>query len=215
MRAIVIDAAGLGNRFSAAPHLPSPHPDRPQPGAKSGAEAPMARRPTASPGAALAPLAGVSLLLLAACGNTAPTAVGSVKPHSSGSTAPATTAQPQSPSPSASAPAGNPTSCPLKTLALTAQPGDQPAPVCLHPGDTLTITAQDSPLQPWQPAISTNPAALSCTSRPQAGGALTIVCHALHPGDVTVSTTTAPFSGDPHGPAQYTWTLTVRILPEV
>jgi hypothetical protein len=175
----------------------------------------MARRPTASPGAALAPLAAVSLLFLAACGATTPNAVGSEQPHSSGSAAPATTAPPQTPPPSATTPSGNPTSCPLKTLALTAQPGDHPAPVCLHPGDTLTITAQASPLQPWQPAISTNPAALSCTSQRQAGGALTIVCHALHSGDAAVSTTTAPFSGDPHGPAQYTWTLSVRILPEV
>ncbi len=42
---------------------------------------------------------------------------------------------------------------------------------------------------------------------------LTVTCHSLTAGTGTVSTTTAAFAGDPHGPAQHTWTLTVHSDP--
>jgi hypothetical protein len=42
-------------------------------------------------------------------------------------------------------------------------------------------------------------------------GALAATCHATGVGIATVATITAAFAGDPHGPAQYTWTLTVHV----
>ena len=102
---------------------------------------------------------------------------------------------------------------PFSQEPIAIRPGGQPAPVHLHPGDTLTLAATSSWLQPWQPLTSSDPTILRCTSRSQADGALTATCHAIAVGTVTVSTTTAPFAGDPHGPAQHTWTLTVHITP--
>lgn len=184
----------------------------------------MTGKPPTPPGA-LTLLAGLSLLLLTACASTTPNAASGPGQGSSGSAEPATSAKPSAapasspaapPSPASPPASGtHPVGCPLKTITLTAKPGERPAPVCLHPGDTLTINTQPSPLQPWQAATSTDPTALGCTSQRQADGALTITCHALRPGNASVSTTTAAFSGDPHGPAQFTWTLNVQILPDV
>lgn len=94
---------------------------------------------------------------------------------------------------------------------ITIRPGGRPAPVHLRPGDILTLTATSSWLQPWQPPTSSDPTILRCTSRSLADGALTATCQAVAVGTVTVSTITAPFAGDPHGPAQQMWTLTVHI----
>lgn len=97
--------------------------------------------------------------------------------------------------------------------AINVQQGREPAPVCLSVGDTVTITAPPSPTQPWQPMATSNAAVLACTSRQETQGALTAVCRALKPGAVIVSTMTAPFAGDPHGPAQFRWALTIHVLP--
>lgn len=85
--------------------------------------------------------------------------------------------------------------------------------MCLHVGETLTISAPPSAAQPWQPMTVSDEMLLTCTSQHGAQGSLTAVCHALKRGTAAVSTMTAPFSGDPHGPAQFIWTLTIEILP--
>jgi len=101
--------------------------------------------------------------------------------------------------------------CLTSPAALTVHRGDQPAPVCLHIGATLSITTDPSPMQPWQPITSANDAALRCTSIAATDGAAKATCTAVGAGTTTISTTTAPFSADPHGPAQQMWTLTVTI----
>jgi hypothetical protein len=119
---------------------------------------------------------------------------------------------------SSSAPAGAPSpsggaDCAAPPATIAIVPGHEPAPVCLRVGDTLTITAPPSAAQPWQPMKTSDAAVLACASRQEDQGALTAVCHALRPGAVIVSTMTAPFAGDPHGPAQFMWTLTIHVLP--
>lgn len=171
--------------------------------------------PRPAPPGTLALLTGLALLLLTACAST-PSGPSAGSQPNSGSAGPAGTARPQPASPATSpatsaAPSTTPTGCSPAPASMTIQPGDQPAPVCLHPGDTLTLTARSSPTQPWQPLTSTDPTTLSCTTQTQPNGALTATCHALRPGTATVSTGTAAFSGDPHGPAQYTWTLTIEV----
>lgn len=152
--------------------------------------------------AVLTLLVGMAVLLAACAGNS--DAAGS-----GGSAEPASTARPQ-PTPSPTPPAA---ACPYDGKPITIRPGGQPTAICLHPGDVVTLTAPGSPIQPWQPPTSSDPAILSCASRALAAGALTATCHALGVGTATVSTRTAPFAGDPHGPAQHTWTLTVHITP--
>lgn len=166
-----------------------------------------------APPGTLALFSGLTLLLLAACASTAPGAASGPQSSSgSGSAAPAGTARPQpASSPPTTAPTASPGACPHDGTPITIRPGDQPAPVCLYPGGTLTLTAGPSPTQPWQPLTTTNPAILTCTTQPHPDGALTATCRALQPGTATVSTTTAAFSGDPHGPAQYIWTLTIEV----
>lgn len=160
--------------------------------------------------AVLTLLAGLTVLITA-CAKV-PDASAARKPDSSGSAEPAVTARPQ-PTAMPTAPNTTPVACPYDGTPITIRPGDQPAPICLHPGDLLTLGAQPSPTQPWQPPTSSAPATLRCDSRPLADGALTATCHALGLGTASVSTTTAAFAGDPHGPAQYTWTLTVHVTP--
>jgi hypothetical protein len=159
---------------------------------------------------------GLIATFLAACAGTAatsPNSQGSDSVGSSGSATPARTARPgQPPPPTTPASNGTPGCTPARAT-ITARAGDQPVPVCLHPGHTLTITTEPSPLQPWQPMTSTDPAVLMCSSQPLPQGARTATCRALRPGTATVTTITAPFSGDPHGPAQHTWTLTIHVQP--
>jgi len=160
---------------------------------------------------AAALIGGLTLVLLASCANGAPGPTAGSQPNS-GSASPAGTARPapaSSASPRASG-TGSAT-CGSTGAPLIIRPGDQPNPVCVHPGDILTLTAAPSPTQPWQPLTTTDPATLACTTRTGADGALTATCKALRPGAATVSTGTAAFSGDPHGPAQYFWTLTVNV----
>jgi hypothetical protein len=162
-------------------------------------------------------------MLLASCAGTAsgsgsgssPTgssAQGGSGSGGSGSAQPAGTARADPPAASDTASQGA-SGCLPAPAVITARTGEQPAPVCLRVGASLTITAQPSPAQPWQPMTTSNPAVLACTSRAADRGALTATCRALAPGTATISTTTAAFAGDPHGPPQYTWTLTVHVQP--
>jgi hypothetical protein len=94
---------------------------------------------------------------------------------------------------------------------VTVQAGTSPQAICLPVGRQILLDAPASPHQPWQPFTSSNPDVLACTSAPTNDGGATATCHALRPGTATVNTTTAPFAGDPHGPPQYTWQLTVTV----
>ncbi len=151
----------------------------------------------------------LAIVLLASCAR--PNSTAKQEPGSStGSASDATSAQVSQPSPPATS-SPDASGCYHDGTPITAQAGDQPAPICLHPGETLTITTQSSPAQPWLPMTTSDAAVVVCTSRPLANGALTATCHALQPGTATVSTTTAAFTGDPHGPPQYTWSLTIHV----
>jgi len=90
-------------------------------------------------------------------------------------------------------------------------PASAPAEMCLAVGATLTLTSDASELQPWTPLTSSDPAVLSCVSDQHADGSVTGACMAQAPGTATVSTGTSAFAGDPHGPPQYAWKLTVTV----
>lgn len=170
----------------------------------------MPGKPSAPPRTA-APLAAL-VLVLASCADigTGPSARQDTPAAGAGSASGAGLARPDHTP--ASAPPPSPTGCRYPTAPIAARAGSQPAPVCLTPGADLTVAAAQSPAQPWQPMTSSDPSVLSCTSQPQADGALTATCRARAAGTATVSATTAAFAGDPHGPTQYTWTLTVHVL---
>ena len=165
-------------------------------------------------------LVGGLLAMLAACaaaGSDAGAGAGvpsgaRSSPSSLGSAAPAGTARPGPPGTS-TAPLPVDPLCSPAPASITARFGEQPRPVCLRVGQHLTITTQPSPTQPWQSMTTSAAAVLECTSQLDDQGALTATCSALRPGTATVSTTTAPFAGDPHGPPQHTWTLTIHVQP--
>lgn len=171
-------------------------------------------------------LVGGLLVVLASCAGTASGPVSGSESSSgaqestgsSGSAAPAGTAHPGAPSTSStSATSAVPLPvdpvCSHTPSTITARIGDRPRPVCLRIGQSLTITTQASPSQPWQPMTTSNAAILALTSHSADQGALAATCKALRPGTTTVSTTTAPFAGDPHGPPQYTWSLIIEVQP--
>jgi len=54
-------------------------------------------------------------------------------------------------------------------------------------------------------------AVLDCMTTPVPDNGFTATCHAVRAGTVTLTTMTAPFAGDPHGPPQSVWQLTVRV----
>lgn len=142
---------------------------------------------------------------------SAPGSAGSGGSAAAGTTG---TVPPATGSSSAPAPSPGGSDC-AAPASITIVVGHEPAPVCMRVGDTVTITAPESPRQPWQPLTSSNAAVLACTSHQEVQGALTAVCHALKPGAVIASTVTAPFPGDPHGPPQFRWALTIHVLPYV
>lgn len=59
----------------------------------------------------------------------------------------------------------------------------------------------------------TDSSVITCSSQRESQGAFTAVCHALKPDTATASTMTAPFAGDPHGPPQFMWSLTIHVQP--
>jgi hypothetical protein len=160
-------------------------------------------------------LAGLTVLVLAACGRpTSDTTGAAGQPNSTGNSAHAGTPGTARPLPGLpSGPSSNPAVCPYDGVPITIRPGAQPGPICLHPGDAVTLNAQPSPQQPWQPPTSSDPDTLACTSQPLRDGALTATCHALRPGTATVSTTTAPYPGGAGGISQSIWTLTIHVTP--
>lgn len=96
---------------------------------------------------------------------------------------------------------------------LRVSPTQAGGPVCLPVGHQLRIDTPTSPHQPWQAFVSSDPGVIECTSTTGPDGAATATCRALRTGSATISTATAPFTGDPHGPPQMTWTLTVHVTP--
>jgi hypothetical protein len=149
-----------------------------------------------------------ALLLLAACATGNPTTGGGNR--SGGSAGPATTARP---APGSAAPPAPTPGCAAGARRITIEAAQPPPPVCVRVGATLIVDAPASPVQAWQPFVSSDAGRLSCATRLAPDGAATGTCHAVRPGQATVTTTTAPFSGDPHGPAQQLWQLTVTVRP--
>ena len=52
---------------------------------------------------------------------------------------------------------------------------------------------------------------MTCVSTTHADGSVTASCRAKAGGVVTLTTTTAAFAGDPHGPPQALWRLDVTV----
>jgi hypothetical protein len=129
-----------------------------------------------------------------------------------GSAGPATTVGAGATSPSQSSPPV-PQQCTPGVRRLTIDRAQPPTPICVRVGATLMIEAPASPLQPWQAFHTSNPALLSCDTQQSSDGAATTTCHARRQGNATLSTSTAAFSGDPHGPAQQLWLLAVTVQP--
>lgn len=126
----------------------------------------------------------------------------------SGGSAPAVPARP-APSAATGAPTGATGSC--GSARVTVSPGAGAAPVCLRVGEQLVLDAPSSPTQPWQLFTSSDTQTVTCDSSQQPNGSATATCRAIHPGAATISTGTAPFAGDPHGPPQQQWQLTVTV----
>jgi hypothetical protein len=124
-----------------------------------------------------------------------------------------TTTTPAAPSTTGDvAPSGMPLAgCPSGTVTLDID-ATPTAPLCLRTAATLHLTAQSSPHQPWQPLVSSGPGVLRCQSHPAADGSLTGTCVAVAPGSAALHTSTAPFPGDPHGPPQQDWNVTVTVV---
>jgi hypothetical protein len=94
---------------------------------------------------------------------------------------------------------------------ITARVGAAPAAVCLTRGGSLLVRTEPSHLQPWAPLASSDESIVRCRSRRLADGAVEATCTAVGPGTATLSTSTAPFGGDPHGPPQDTWRLPITV----
>ncbi|MFC5187429.1 hypothetical protein [Actinomadura harenae] len=102
--------------------------------------------------------------------------------------------------------------CESGDVTLTARRGERPPPLCLTVGAVLRVVAEPSSRQPWSPLTSTDEQVLSCVSRPGSEGTITATCTARRPGRATVATVTAPFPGDPRGPAQFRWTRQIEVV---
>src|SRR5205085_2785607 len=141
----------------------------------------------------------LAVLLLSGCAGGGPG-----QPPSSGGTAGGsagpTSARPAPPTGTTPPP---PTGCDIRQV--TVKPGETPPPVCLPVGAELQITTPISQRQPWQPFTSSDPQVVACTTKYAPAGAAIATCRALRAGTATVGSTTAPFSGDPHGPPQLYW----------
>ena len=94
---------------------------------------------------------------------------------------------------------------------ITVVKGNPQAPICLTAGTDLHIASDPSHLQPWSPLASSDPTVLDCHTTTHPDGSITATCHARRAGTATLTIITAPFAGDPHGPAQYRWQITVTV----
>jgi hypothetical protein len=175
----------------------------PTKGCPRNQEVPMANRALAT-----AATCTFAVLVLSACVGGRPGGPASAQPSSQGS-APDASARP---APGTPTPPGTPSgACAGNARQVTVRPAETPAPVCLPVGAVLRIDAPPSPRQPWQPFVTSDPQVITCTTTAGRDGAATATCHAVRAGSATVSTMTAPFAGDPHGPMQQLWELQVEV----
>ncbi|MFF1612335.1 hypothetical protein ACFVYA_31555 [Amycolatopsis sp. NPDC058278] len=144
------------------------------------------------------------LLLLGGCGTGPPAGEQPAPPGGQGTGTAASGSA--SASPSSSPGKGG---CGPRSLVATVR--QQPAPQCLAVGDVLHITTETSPQQPWSLPVSSDESVLQCEARPLTDGATTATCTARRRGNATVTTTTAAFAGDPHGPPQTQWEVRVQV----
>ena len=155
------------------------------------------------------------LVLAAGCGSAPPP--GQPLPPSGGQgTGTATTGGPQ-PSTSTSPPPPSSSSSPTGSARcgarrVVASVREQPEPQCLQVGASLRISAEPSPRQPWSLPASSDESVLRCAARLLPDGAAAATCTAMRHGTATVTTSTAPFAGDPHGPPQTQWHLVVNVV---
>jgi hypothetical protein len=92
-------------------------------------------------------------------------------------------------------------------------PAEPPRPVCVGVGHVVRIVTGMSPSRPWKGFSSSDPAVLRCDSARAPDGSARAECTGERAGRAVVVTGTLPFSGDPHGPAQRIWELTVTVTP--
>jgi hypothetical protein len=151
-------------------------------------------------------------VLIAACGETAQGQPANPNPGGSGRGS-AETGQPGRPVNTPPAPAHpSPARCP-DGAQVTVDPAHLPAPICLSVGHTVHLSTTASPLQPWQTFASSDPDVVRCESTRTRDGAVQAKCTGQKPGTAVLTTGTTPFQGDPHGPAQRMWQLTITVTP--
>jgi hypothetical protein len=160
-------------------------------------------------------------LVVAGCSHAVPAATppGASAPTETGRATPTTSvALPGTPVPGSSDPVVAdrtlpPGGCVSSTIVLEIDPRQPPpVPLCLRVGTQLRFSATSSPRQPWQPLASSAPTVLRCDSHPAVEGSIGGECTATNAGQSTLTTSTAAFAGDPHGPPQYQWTLEVTVV---
>ena len=145
---------------------------------------------------------------LAACGDTSHGQPPSPDGHGTGS---AEAARPVLPS-AAPPTSGDPSPVPCPDGAhLAVDPAQPPAPICLRAGHVLHLSTTASPLQPWENFTSSAAEVVTCESTRTGDGAVQATCTAQTPGTSVITSQTTPFSGDPHGPAQLMWQLTITV----
>jgi hypothetical protein len=156
-------------------------------------------------------LCALAAVAMTACASGTPRVAASGEPSSGGSAA-AASARSAPPTGATAAPSNTPSGrCVADASRVTVTPGESPRTVCLRVGAVLRIDAPASPRQPWQPFVSSDAQVLSCATEQGPDGVATATCRALRPGSSMVTTTTAPFAGDPHGPMQQRWQISAQI----
>jgi hypothetical protein len=154
-------------------------------------------------------LTACAVAAVAGCGGTARGAPSEPTPGGTGSADAGSLALPSA---TTSAAPPSPARC-ADGQPIAVEPTRPPGPICLKVGDTLHLSSAPSPHQPWEPFASSDPAVVSCDTVRAPDGAVRADCTAHKPGHAVVSTGTMPFRGDPHGPAQQMWQVTITVTP--
>jgi len=97
---------------------------------------------------------------------------------------------------------------------VIVDPARPPKPVCISVGHVVELSTGIAPHHPWSAFASSDPAVLACASARVPGGAVQARCTGRRPGIAVITTGTMPVPGDPHGPAQRIWELTVTVAPD-
>jgi hypothetical protein len=150
-------------------------------------------------------------ILLAACGDAAAEGrTPNSSPAGSGSADAGRLVRPPTAPPSSESPP--PARCP-DGARIAVDPAHPPAPICFSVGHTVHLSTAPSPYQPWETFTSSDPDVVTCETSRVPDGAAQAKCTGRKPGTAVVTTGTMPFQGDPHGPAQQTWQLTITVTP--